>query len=214
MILRDPAAPLHSAPAEEPVACAVALFAARTWPGDGLTGEERRALDDHARSVAGIGEAGEGSRESAGIHPPFPNPRPSLPTATARRMGTALEVARLTRRPAARQLAKRGALRPCVTAVRPGGCAWTLDLAPLAADCDLELGAYLRLREALDGIADLWKPGERPVLVLRGASAWPGAALDPAGPSGVRRFCEDVLRRAGDGRGWRGAPEVLRSTLP
>lgn len=206
MILRDPAEPAGPAPAEEPVARAVALFAARTWPGERLTDEERRALEAHARSSAGIGESGETNRRP-------PGSRPLLSPPAAQRMGAALEVARRTRRPAARQLARCGALRPCVTEVRPDGCAWTLDLAPLAADCDLELGAYLRLREALEGIADLWKPGERPVLVLRGAPAWPGTASDPAGPSTVRRFCEDVLRRAGHGRGWRCGPEVLRSGL-
>jgi hypothetical protein len=202
MILRDPTVPPGPAPAEEPVARAVAFFAARTWPGERLTDGERNALDAHAREAAGLGEPDEAGRR---------RPGPRTPPADAQRMDAALEVARRTRRPAARRLARRGALRPCATAVRPDGCAWTLDLAPLAADCDLELGAYPRLREALEGIADLWKPGERPVLVLRGAAAWPGPASDPERPSAVRRFCEDVLRRAGDGRGWRGAPEVLRS---
>jgi hypothetical protein len=125
-------------------------------------------------------------------------------------MGAALDVARRTRRPEARRLAKRGALRPCDITVRPGGRAWSLDLSPMAGECPLELAAYRLLRDALEGIADLWKSGERPVLVLNGLAAWPGAAADPAG---VRAYCESVLHRLGAGRGWCGAPEVLRSGL-
>jgi hypothetical protein len=62
---------------------------------------------------------------------------------------------------------------------------WVLDLGPFAAACGLELGAYRLLREALEGIADLWGPGERPVLVLQGLSAWPGAGTDPRAPAAV-----------------------------
>ena len=209
MILRDPDGPAPGAPAEagEPVARAVALFAARTWPGEALTGEECRALSLHARLAAGIREMGDGSREpdtGAGASPPVSAP-------VACRMGSALDVARRTRRPGARRLARQGALRPCAGAARPGFRAWLLDLAPLAAVCDLELGAYRILRDALEGIADLWDAGDRPVLVLRGLAAWPGAAADP---SGVRAYCESVLHRLGAGRGWRGEPEVLRSGLP
>ncbi len=222
MILRDPEGPAPGAPpdAREPVARAVALFAARTWPGEALSAEERRALARHAREVAGIEETEDGRRKTEDGSRETEDGRRKTEDGSreteegerggARRMGAALDVARRTLRPAARRLAKCGALRPCAGAARPGGRAWSLDLSPMAGDCPLEIGAYRRLREALEGIADLWPPGERPVLVLRGLDGWPGSAGDP---SGVRAYCESVLHRLGAGRGWRGTPEVLHSGL-
>ncbi len=207
MILRDPADAATAVPGDagEPVARAVALFASRTWPGEGLTDGERHSLVLHARTAAGLGDTEGGKRKTEDGKRDTEDGG-----GEARRMEAALDVARRTPQPSVRSLARRGTLRPCVGAARPGFRAWTLDLAPLAAACNLELGAYRLLRDALEGIADLWAPGERPVLVLNGLSSWPGAAGDPAG---VKSFCESVLQRLGAGRGWRGAPEVLRSGL-
>ena len=125
-------------------------------------------------------------------------------------MGAALDVARRTRRPEARRLAKCGALRPFDLSARPGGRTWSLDLSPMTDGCPLELGAYCRLRAALEGIAELWEAGDRPVLVLHGLARWPGLAGDP---SDVTSYCESVLHRLGAGRGWRGQPEVLHAGL-
>jgi len=206
MILRDPkGAPAPGdAARREPVDRAVALFASRTWPGETLSDTERRALARHACETAGLGGPDDGGREpGAGGRESEDGGR-----GVDRRMGAALDVARRTRRPETRRLAKCGALRPCAGAARPDGHAWSLDLSPLAGP--LELAAYRALRDALEGIADLWDSGDRPVLVLRGLDGWPGAA---DGPSDVRAYCESVLLRLGSGRGWRGQPEVLRSGL-
>ena len=206
MILRDPKgthAPGDAA-RREPVDRAVALFASRTWPGEALSPEERNALARHARKAAGIADTEGGRRKTDGGGREAEEGGWGID----RRMGAALDVARRTRRPETRRLARCGALRPCAGAARPDGHAWTLDLSPLAGL--LELGAYRALRDALEGIADLWDSGDRPVLVLRGLDGWPGAADDP---SDVRAYCESVLLRLGAGRGWRGQPEVLRSGL-
>ncbi|MBM4155747.1 MAG: hypothetical protein FJ221_12070 [Lentisphaerae bacterium] len=210
MILRDPTG---AAAPGEPVGRAVALFAARTWPGEALSDGERRALARHACEAAGIADTEDGKRKTEdGIRKPGDGGREADGEGQGidRRMGAALDVARRTRRPEARRLAKCGALRPFDLSARPGGRTWSLDLSPMTDGCPLELGAYRRLRAALEGIADLWEAGDRPVLVLCGLARWPGGTGDP---SDVTSYCESVLHRLGTGRGWRGQPEVLRAHL-